>query len=124
MYAMHIYVCTYVHTYIIDAYVLMPSVCVCARTYTHVTTGGDDYITGPFNVIIPTGETSVSYNISLVNDDIFEANETFFLRIDPSSLPSRVLVQPDCATVVTIVDDDGELFYYKISLCYLIFFFF
>ena len=90
---------------------------VCVHVHTYVTTGGDDYITGPVNVTIPTGETSVSYNISLVNDDdIFEANETFFLRIDPSSLPSRLLVQPDCTTVVTIVDDDGKIFYYKISL--------
>ena len=33
------------------------------------------------------------------------------MTVDSSSLPSRVLVQPECMTVVTIVDDDGELFY-------------
>ena len=76
----------------------------------YITTVGDDYKTGPFNVTIPAGEISVSFNVSLINDNVFEANESFILTIDSSSLPSGVLVQPDCMTVVTIVDDDGELF--------------
>ena len=76
----------------------------------YITTVGDDYETGPFNVTIPAGEISVSFNVSLINDNVFEANESFILTIDSSSLPSGVLVQPDCMTVVTIVDDDGELF--------------
>ena len=76
----------------------------------YITMVGDDYETGPFNVTIPAGEISVSFNVSLINDNVFEANESFILTIDSSSLPSGVLVQPDCMTVVTIVDDDGELF--------------
>ena len=74
-----------------------------------VITGGDDYEPGPFSVIIPAGEISVTFNISIIDDNIFEANESFTLTIDSSSLPSRVLVQPDCVLMVTIVDDDGEL---------------
>ena len=76
----------------------------------YVTTVGDDYETGPFNVTIPTGEISILFSIPIVNDSIFEANESFILTIDSSTLPSRVIVQSNCMTVVTIVDDDGELF--------------
>ena len=71
--------------------------------------GGDDYELGPFNVTIPAGVISVPFNIPIIDDNIFEANESFTLTIDSSSLPSRVSVQPDCVLIITIVDDDGEL---------------
>ena len=74
----------------------------------YAATGGDDYVPGPFVVTIPTGDASFIFNISIIDDDIFEANESFSVTIDPSSLPSRVLVQPECVLMVTIVDDDGE----------------
>ena len=72
-------------------------------------TEGDDYITGPISVTIPAGVMSVSFNVSVIDDNIFEANESLILIIDQSSFPSRVVVQPDCMAIVTIVDDDGEL---------------
>ena len=72
-------------------------------------TEGDDYKTGPISVTIPAGTMSVSFNVSVIDDNIFEANESLILTIDQSSLPSRVVVQPDCMAIVTIVDDDGEL---------------
>ena len=61
------------------------------------------------SVTIPAGEISVLLNTSIIDDNIFEANESFTLTINSSSLPSRVLVQPDCVLIITIVDDDGEL---------------
>ena len=70
--------------------------------------GGDDYELGSFGVTIPAGETSVSFNISIIDDNIFEGNESFSLTIDSSSLPSRVLLQESCVVVITIVNDDGE----------------
>ena len=54
--------------------------------------------------------TSVPFDIPIINDTIFEGNETFMLTIEPSSLPANVDVtvgSPDQATV-TIVDDDGK----------------
>lgn len=72
-------------------------------------TESDDYNTGPISVTIPAGVMSVSCNISVIDDNIFEANESLILTIDQYSLPSRVVVQPDCMAIVTIVDDDGEL---------------
>ena len=53
--------------------------------------------------------SSFTFNITIIDDNTFESNESFILTIDSSTLPSRVLVQPDCMTVVTIVNDDiGE----------------
>ena len=64
-----------------------------------------------FNVAIPAGDTSIKFNISIIDDNLFERDESFFVTVDSSTLPSRILVQPDCMAVVTIVDDDGELSY-------------
>ena len=85
--------------------------CYAMQRYIHVIiTGGDDYKNGPFNVTIPAGNISVPFNISIIIDDnVFETNESFTLTIDSSSLPSRVSVQLDCVLMITIVDDDGEL---------------
>ena len=80
-----------------------------ARALRCIITGGDDYEPGPFSVTVPAGEKSVPFNISIIIDDnIFEGNETFSLTINSSSLPSRVSVQPNCMAMITIVDDDGE----------------
>ena len=59
-------------------------------------------------VTISAGEISVPFSIAITDDNIFEANESFSLTVDPSSLPSRVFVQPDCMLTITIDDDDGE----------------
>ena len=51
--------------------------------------------------------TSVSFNISITNNNVIEAEENFELTINNSSLHNNVTVEfPDQATV-TIVDDDG-----------------
>ena len=71
-------------------------------------TGGVDYINRPLSVLIPAGEITASFRIlTIIDDFIFEANESFTLTIDSSSLPSRVSVQPDSRAIVTIVDNDG-----------------
>ena len=72
-------------------------------------TGGDDYESGPFTVIVPAGQTVATFSILITVDDVFEENEVFTITIDSSTLPSRVLVQPGCMLTITIVDDDGEL---------------
>lgn len=71
--------------------------------------GGEDYDSGPFSITIPARENTVSYNITIINDNVFEASESFNLTISTFSLPNRVLVQSICMLMVTIVDDDGEL---------------
>ena len=49
--------------------------------------------------------TSVSLNISIIDDDILENNENFYLTID-ESLSSITAGSTDRA-IVNILDDDG-----------------
>ena len=58
---------------------------------------------------IPIRKNTFAFNLSIVDDNIFEGTETFTLTIDSFSLPSQVSLQADCVLMVTIVDDDGEL---------------
>ena len=75
-------------------------------------TGGVDYVSGPYSVTIPAGETSASFDLSIINDNnIFEGNESFTLTIRTSSLPDRVMTEPFCDRTVTIVDDDCKYFF-------------
>ena len=73
-----------------------------------VTGGGVDYYFGPYNVMIPARVTSVSFNISIIDDNVLEGNENFVLTINPSSLPNDVNVGNPHQAVVIIVDNDGE----------------
>ena len=52
--------------------------------------------------------SSLPVDIFITNDDIFEANESFSLTINSSSLPSRVFVKPDCVLMITITDNDNS----------------
>ena len=74
-----------------------------------ICTGGEDYTVGPFTVEFSTEVLRVPFNVSIINDNILEDNETFNLIINPSSLPSEVIVTDRSQAIVTIVDDDGML---------------
>ena len=77
-------------------------------TNMHVTGGHVDYTSGPYSVILPAGEISVPFNISVNDDNIFEDSEIFMLTIN-SSLPNDVVSgNPDQATVI-IMDNDCKL---------------
>ena len=63
---------------------------------------------GPFNNSV----RQLSFNVSIVNDNILEDEETFSasLTLDPADqarLGNRVTVSPDVATVI-IQDNDGK----------------
>ena len=77
--------------------------------YTYV--GSIDYVSGPYFAEFHNGGMSgLPVDISIIDDNIFETDEIFSLTINSSSLPSRVLVKPDCILTITITDnDDGEL---------------
>ena len=72
-------------------------------------TGGVDYDSGPYTVTFPAGETSVSFDVPITNDNILEGDETFTVAVDPSSLPNDVEVGDPSSATVTIVNDDCEL---------------
>ena len=81
----------------------------------------EHYESGPFNVTIPAGEISVPFNISIIDNNIFEANESFSLSISSSFPPCQELLPSECNVTVTIVDNDGELLHYEyIMLVYII----
>ena len=70
-----------------------------------------DYDSGPYTVQFNAGDTRVSFNVSVYDDNILERNETFNLLINTSSLPSGVTVDDPGQTTVTIVDNDGKYIY-------------
>ena len=71
-------------------------------------TGGEDFYSGPYMVMFTAGETSVSFNVSIINDNTLEANEDFTLTIDSSSILNNFRVGDPGSAIVTIVNDDGE----------------
>ena len=69
---------------------------------------GSDYEPGPYSVTFVAGMTRATFNVLITNDNILEANETFELAINMSSLPSDVTIGTPGRLTVTIVDDDGK----------------
>ena len=74
----------------------------------YVTGGGVDYESGPYTVIFPAGETSIPFNVPIIDDNLLNENKIFNLTINSSSLPSRVIVTDPHQTTITIVDNDGK----------------
>ena len=69
--------------------------------------GNVDYTSGSYSVEFLAGMTNVSLNISLIDDDVLENNENFYLSIDEDSLPTSIIAGATDRTIVNIVDDDG-----------------
>ena len=69
--------------------------------------GGVNYDAGPYNVMIPAGQTSGSLTLQLYDNNILETDKTFTLSIDTSSLPSTIIRGPNCTLRATVLDDDG-----------------
>ena len=108
---MYVYVSLYllIYSYHSNLYVY---ICVDHSTIT----GGEDYEPGPFNITIPAGNISTSFNVSIMNDNIFETDESFNVLINSSYFPSGVLLQSDCILRVTIVNDESELLSFDLKI--------
>ena len=66
-----------------------------------------EYHHGPFHVTFPANQTSVSFDISLIDDNEVGEDEKFSLDILDPSLPEDVkLLNPSCE--VTIVDTTSK----------------
>ena len=74
--------------------------------------GGTDYGPwGPYNITIPAGQTTFSFDVSIIDDDVLEGTEDFNLIILAESLPNNniTLGDPNRSTVtIIIVDDDSK----------------
>ena len=69
---------------------------------------GVDYVSGPYTVKFSARMTEVLFNVTIMDDNILESNETFQLSITSSSLPNRVTVNNLSVVNVTIVDNDRK----------------
>jgi len=67
-----------------------------------------DYTSGPYPVLFPAGETSVTFDVPITDDSLLEGNENFMLTIDQPSLPTGVTRGDPSEATVTIVDNDGK----------------
>ena len=67
-----------------------------------------DYTSGPYSITFPAGVMSVTFDILINDDNIFEENENFTLTIN-SSLSTGVMVGNPGQATVTIVDNDCKL---------------
>ena len=74
--------------------------------YANTTGGGDDYVSGPFSVIIPAGRTRASFDVPIINDTTQEDNERFRLTIDRASLVYCIFIGRPMRATVIIVDDE------------------
>ena len=71
--------------------------------------GGNDYAGEGFSVAFPIGDTVISFNIAIVDDDIVEESEHFSLHLEISdeAASSGITKGTQYAANVTIVNDDG-----------------
>jgi len=75
-----------------------------------------DYNSRRYRVKFSAGVTSVTFDVSIIDDSILEGNENFMLTIDQLSLPSYVNRGNPGEATVTIVDNDGKEFINIISV--------
>ena len=56
--------------------------------------------------------TKVSYDIIILNDNVLEGDETFYVFINPATLPRDVTVGDINQAGITIINDDSKWWYY------------
>ena len=72
-------------------------------------TGGEDFdLQADARVIFPNGITRATFNISIIDDDDYENNETFNVTVDPLSLPYGTAIGSPSRTAFTILDNDSK----------------
>ena len=70
--------------------------------------GGVDFISGPYNIVIPAGQTRVVFNVMINDDNVHEEIETFELIIATGQdLPGGIHLGENLSTTISIEDNDG-----------------
>ena len=72
--------------------------------------GNVDYYSGIYNITFPAGDTSVSFNVTINDDNMLEYNEEFILYINITSLHNNFTVTEGIPnnTEVTIIDNESK----------------
>ena len=67
-------------------------------------TGGDDYVPGVYNVTFEKGDTYKYFYVSIIDDDVYEGDETFFVSLE--RLPHGVVPAYPSTMIIKILDDE------------------
>ena len=72
--------------------------------------GAIDYNFTSHNITFTTGVTRVTFNVTVIDDNIFESDEIFYLSITAhhGSLPNGVSIGYTNQATVTIDDDESK----------------
>ena len=73
---------------------------------------GEDYDGGPYTVTFATNENMACTNITIINDEVFEGDQIFFVDI---VIPPDVPLTPVGRVNVTIQDDETGKRYIAIT---------
>ena len=82
----------------------------------------DDYVGGSFPLVFTpaTGNTPVCVpagNVVIVNDNICEDDETFFVQLSTPAGETQIILNPQTGTA-TIIDDDGNFHCLNSYICF------
>lgn len=70
---------------------------------------GSDYVSAKGTLNFDSGETKKTIQLSVIDDDLFEEDEHFYIRLTNVSQPA-MLVSPSLATVMILDDDHSGIF--------------
>lgn len=73
---------------------------------------GEDYIKIDEIRVMKPGENKLILNVIIIDDDQWEPDETFFVRLTPHGYGDNVKVGPKAICMITIINDDGKLRYH------------
>lgn len=71
---------------------------------------GSDYVATKGSLYFSPGDNEKFVTLDVIDDDVFEQDEHFFVRLSGTAQSSRTLVSPAPATVVILDDDHGGVF--------------
>jgi len=76
----------------------------------NVTGGGVHCDCEPYAVTFPAGQTSIPFDVPIIDDNAVEGDKNFRLTIMRKLLPNDVTRDKPGRATLTIVDDDCELY--------------
>ena len=81
-----------------------------------MSTTGMDYNSGSYEILFTAGQTNVSFNISIFEDEIRDDHEIFTLTIISRILPDRISVGNPRTSTVIIADTTGENLFKSVAI--------